>query len=178
MIMRLWVGNDVNPSCLLHSPPPAYQILNMGSTKSGSAVLPQINVIRSISKHIKNEFKGPNGRYSRYSSMLPSVSGPRGDATRGRWRRWRRRWRRRLSTWKCLNPSRAVDQTAVKERNAESTDECLRDRCLKWPWYITLSFRDGAMKISGVLLQSALVCIHSLWPLAWAHLQLYNPVSS
>lgn len=29
------------------------------------------------------------------------------------------------------SPSRAVDQTAVKERNAESTDECLRDRCLK-----------------------------------------------
>lgn len=168
MIMRLWVGNDVNPSCLLHSPPPAYQILDMRSTKSGSAVLTQINIIRNISKQIKNGFKGPS---SRYSSMLHCLCGPRWDTAWGRWR-----WRTLSFTWKCLSPSRAVDQTAVKERNAESTDECLRDRCLKWPWYITLSFRDGAMKISGVLLQSVLVCIHSLWPLSWPHLQPHNPV--
>lgn len=37
-------------------------------------------------------------------------------------------------------PEPTESRRSVKERNAESADECLRDRCLKWPWYITLSF--------------------------------------
>lgn len=56
-----------------------------------------------------------------------------------------------LLMYKCFSPLRAVYQKAVKERDTKSTDECLRDRCVKWPWYITLSFKAGAMKISVVL---------------------------
>lgn len=57
MIMRLWVGNDVNPSCLSDSPPPAYQSIR-DLQKVEMPLLTQINIIRKICEQIKEEFKG------------------------------------------------------------------------------------------------------------------------
>ena len=76
MIMRLWVGNDVNPSCLSDSPPPAHQSIR-DVQKVEMPLLPQINIIRKISKHINEEFGGG------YSSMPRCRSGPR-----RKWWRW------------------------------------------------------------------------------------------
>lgn len=54
MIMRLWVGNDVNPSCLSDSPPPAYQSIQ-NLQKVEMLLLTQINIVRKIFKQIKEE---------------------------------------------------------------------------------------------------------------------------
>lgn len=56
MIMRQWVGNDVNPGCLSDSPPPAYQSMR-DLQKVEMSLLTQINGIRKVFKQIKEEFK-------------------------------------------------------------------------------------------------------------------------
>lgn len=61
MIMRPWVGNDVNPSCLSDSPAPAYQSMR-DVQKVEMPLLTQINIIRKIFKQIKEEFKEEGGK--------------------------------------------------------------------------------------------------------------------
>lgn len=145
MIMRLWAGNDVNPSCLLHSPPRAYQILNIIiTTIRGNTLFTQINIIINIAFISDWKCKYKKIEVSKWDS--PTL--------------WcTLDWiLHEGSTWlvivlvecvsscKGFSPLRAVYQKAVK-RDAKSTDECLRDRCVKWPWYITFSFKAAAKKI-------------------------------
>lgn len=62
------------------------------------------------------------------------------------------------SSCKGFIPLRAVYQSAVK-RDTKSTDECLRDRCVKWPWYITFSFKAAE---TWCLIFQSQVCLRSV----------------
>lgn len=59
MIMRLWVGNDVNPSCLLHSPPPAYQILNTDLQKAEVSRWLRLTLLEIFPSKLKMGSRGP-----------------------------------------------------------------------------------------------------------------------